>query len=456
MIDLNNEKVIHGISKNRDIITVVDIGTTKIVALVGKMDAAGKIHILGMGQEDTPYNTVKRGVVLNIIRTSEMISKAIKKAENQSGIKFSSVFVGIAGQHINFRRETNKRIFKGEPKIIDATTLNDLRNELNDLQLEPGHEIISIIPQRYKINDGYEVNSPVGMVAKEVTGYYNVIEGESESINNIEKCFEKLNIKIIDLFLEPLASSEAVLTDEEREAGVALIDIGGGTTDLAVYHDNMLKYTSVISLGGNIVTSDIVKEAKLLRKHAELLKVKYGSAIAGSQKKSANIAIPGINGRKPSKISQYLIAGIIQARMQEILEIVNFELKKSEVQDKLGAGIVLTGGGAMLKDLKVLASYVFKQDVKIASPGQFLLPNENEINKPMYSTVIGLLMLGFENLSKLKAIEEIVQTKDEEAIIDETMKIQEESMKKGNTKFWDRLTTNILDFFVEKDTKLNN
>ncbi len=445
----------------QNIISVVDVGTTKIVALIGKKDEKGKIRILGIGKEATPYSTVKRGVILNIVKTSEMIGKAVKEAEEQSGVKVHSVFVGIAGQHINCRRESNTKMFKSD-QMIDDQIIEELRAELHNLQLEPGHQIIHIVPQHYKINTTGGIISPKGMFAKKIIGYYNVIEGEIESVQNIARSFNSLQLEIANLFLEPLASAEAVLTEEEREVGVAIVDIGGGTTDLAVFHGGALKHTAVISLGGNIITSDIQKETKILYKSAEIIKKKYGSAIAIKQEKPTTITLPGINGRKPHKISQYLIEGIIQARMEEILEFVKYELYNSNVADKLGAGIVITGGGAMLKNLKVLAEYILENDIRIATPRQVVSAGQNNLNNPKYSTAVGLMVLGFQNAQTEKTLEEFekeLETEEQAPEIkekqrEEFLETKEKNIKRGNSGFLGKVKNVLQDLFVEKDSDL--
>lgn len=441
-----------------DIVTVVDIGTTKIVALVGKRDEKGKVRILGIGKQPTPYNTVKRGVVLNIEQTSEMIKKAVSQAESQSGVKFTGAFVGIAGQHIKSRRESHSKVFSGEPRLIDQALLDDLREELKNLQLEPGHEIIHIIPQNYKVNDDSGISTPRGMYAKKIVGNYNVIEGETESVTNILKCFNRIGIEVVEMFLEPLASAEAVLSDEEREAGVALIDIGGGTTDIAVYYDKILKHTAVIPFGGNIITSDIHRECKILMRHAESVKTQFGSAIADFTNKSEVVIIPGISGRKAKEIEKSYLSGIIQARMEEILEFVKYELTNSGVFNQLGAGIVITGGGSMLKDLTQLVTFMTGQDVKLAYPGQNLSAANKEVNSPVYSTAVGLLMLGFQNLHKLHHTELVEETEsaEEETQMkletEETTDVKQEDMQRGIGGFFVRIKDKVNDMLTENDS----
>ncbi|MEA2042489.1 MAG: cell division protein FtsA [Bacteroidota bacterium] len=375
-------------------VTAIDVGTTKIVALVGKRNHEGKVQILGKGTCKTPMNTVKRGVVLNIKQASAMIKEAVTQAEQQAGIKFTSSYVGIAGQHINSRKESHHKMVNSPDKVITRELIEELKSDLENLSLAPGHEIIHIIPQHYIIDKETGVIDPYGMYGNKIVGNFNVIEGETESVKNIMKCIIKINIEVKDLFLEPLASAAAVLTAEEKEAGVAMVDIGGGTTDVAIYYDGILRHTAVIPFGGDIITSDIQKGTKILNKYAEKVKVKFGSAISDTTPDNKVISIPGINGREKKEISVKVLSKIIQARVEEIVNFVNYEILNSGVKDSLGAGIVITGGGSLLSQLKQLITYKTGQDVKLAQPGQNLNTVHSNISSPKYSTAVGLLMLG--------------------------------------------------------------
>jgi len=436
-------------------ITAIDIGTTKIVALVGTKDRHGKIQILGKGTQPTPQNTVKRGVVLNIEQASLMIKEAVKKAEEQSGVKFTNAFVGIAGQHIKSRKESHSKLISSADKEITQAVLDEMRDDLENLSLEPGHEIIHIIPQQYKVDNENGVTNPCGMYANKIAGNYNVIVGETESVKNIIKCFDRIGIKINDLFLEPLASSKSVLTDEEREAGVALVDIGGGTTDVAVYYDNILKHTAVIPLGGNIVTSDIHKGCQILYRYAEKVKVDYGDAISDIAPDNKVVSIPGINGRKKKEIPLKVLSKIIQARMEEIIEFVDYELRNSGVKNQLGAGIVITGGGSLLRQLVQLFIFKTGLEVKKASPGQYLSSDYKLVSSPVYSTAVGLLMLGYDNAHKIVPGEPEQKPEQEQAEEPEVQRENEQDIQRGIGGFLDRIRKAVDGILTENDSEID-
>ena len=381
----------------REIITAVDIGTTKIVALAGEKINDGQLKILTKGTVPTPPKSVKRGVVLNIQSASNAIKEAVKIAEEKSDIKFKEVFIGIAGQHIKSIQNSHSIYIDNEDHRITQADVDKLSSEIKSIILEPGQEIIDVIPQNYKVDAENGVDEPVGYHGKTLTGNYHIIIGEKTSAKNIKRCLELIDIVPKTLYLEPIASSEAVLTDEEKEAGVALIDIGGGTTDIAVFYDGILRHTAVIPFGGEIITKDIKEAYKILNKHAEDLKLECGTALSEFAKKDSIAVIPGINGREQKEIEVKELSKVIQARMEEIIDIVNYELLNSGYRDKLAAGIALTGGGALLKNLPQLMKYKTGLDVKVSRPQESISTGGARMSSPKLSTAVGLIMLGFEN-----------------------------------------------------------
>lgn len=381
----------------REIITAVDIGTTKIVALAGIKDEQGNIKILTKGTVPTPPKSVKQGVVLNLETVSKALRQAIKIAEEKSEIEFKEVFIGIAGQHIRSIQNSHSIYIDNEDHCITKEDVEKMTSEIRSISLEPGQEIIDIIPQNFKADAENGVDNPVGYHAKILTGNYHIIIGEKTSAKNIRRCIEQIDIVPKTLYLEPIASSEAVLTEEEKEAGVALIDIGGGTTDIAVFYDGILRHTAVIPFGGDVITKDIKEAYHILNKHAESLKIECGTALSEFAKKDSVAVIPGINGREQKEIDLKELSKVIQARMEEIIEIINFELLNSRYLDKLSAGIALTGGGALLENISQLMKFRTGLDVKISKPFDHISSGGARVGSPKLSTAVGLILLGFEN-----------------------------------------------------------
>ena len=379
----------------QSIVAAIDIGTTKIVCLVGRKNESGKIDILALSK--APSTGVKRGVVLNIEETVNAMKKTVEEVKHKSGVIFDEVYVGIAGQHI---RTIQSRGYVNRESDEDEITRKDIERLIRDMGQIPvdvGEEIIHVLPQNFIVDNETGVKNPVGMSGRRLEANFHIVIGKVASARNIEKCVNRVGLHVKDLVLEPLASSSAVLTQDEMEAGVALVDIGGGTTDIAVYYDNLIRHTAVIPFGGNVVTKDIKEGCKILLKQAELLKTTYGSAVGDIAPDDQVVTIPGIAGREPKEISFKFLAHIIQARMEEILDEVVYQIQGSGVADKLAAGIVLTGGGSLLKDLIHLVRYRTGYDVRIGLPNHRLGGDlADEINQPMYSTAVGLILEGFE------------------------------------------------------------
>lgn len=389
-------------------VAAIDIGTTKIVTIVGKKNENGKLEILGLSK--TPSKGVKRGVVLNIEETVNAISYTVEEVQKQSGIILSDVFVGIAGQHIKSIRNRgyiNRDSYEDE---ITREDINALVADMHKIPIDVGEEIIHVLPQNFIVDNETGVKNPVGMSGKRLEANFHIVIGQISSARNIEKCINRVGLKVNQLILEPLASSDAVLTDDEKEAGVALVDIGGGTTDIAVYYDDIIRHTAVIPFGGNVVTKDIKEGCSILGRQAEALKLQFGSALGDLAPEDKVVTIPGISGREPKEISFKSLAYIIQSRMEEIIDTVIFEVENSNYYEKLSAGIVLTGGGSLLRHLPQLVKFKTGMDVRIGYPNEFLSGNNmEEVNQPIYATSIGLLLKGFElieNKNKYKKVKE--------------------------------------------------
>jgi cell division protein FtsA len=383
-------------SEKENIVAAIDIGTTKIVAIIGKKDQQGKIEIIGYGRADS--TGVKRGVVLNIEQTVNAIHQAVSLAEAQAGFTITKAYVGIAGQHIRSMRNRGYINRDSYDEEISREDVQALIDDMYRIPIDVGEEIIHVLPQSYTVDSETGVKSPVGMFGKRLEANFHIVIGQTAAANNLKKCVSRNDISTKKLILEPLASSQAVLTEDEKEIGVALVDIGGGTTDVAVFHDGIIRHTAVIPFGGNIVTQDIKQGCNILDRYAEQLKVQFGSALSDKALENKVVSIPGVSGRPPKEISFKNLAHIIQSRMEEIIAQVYFEIEASGMLNSLGAGIVLTGGGAMLKNLSQLVAFKTGMDVRVGLPNQAIHSDiKPEIDQPSYSTSIGLMLMGFED-----------------------------------------------------------
>lgn len=382
-----------------EIIVGLDIGTTKIAAIVGRKSEHGKIEIMGFGR--TGSYGVKRGMVANIENTVQSIQKAVEEASQRADVDISSVCVGIAGQHIKSLQHHGSLIRSKQEDEITQEEIDQLSENMFKLAMNPGEEIIEVIPQEYTIDGEPGIKTPKGMLGNNIEANFHIITGQTLAAKNIYKCVKKAELEISELILEPFASAEAVLSEEEKEAGVVLVDIGGGTTDMAIFQDGIIRHTAVIPFGGDIISEDIKEGCTIIKRHAEDLKVKFGSALASENKDEEIVKIQGLRGRKSKEITLRNLASIIQARMEEIIEHVYYEIKNSNLEKKLIAGIVLTGGGAQLKHVAQLTSFITGMDTRIGYPSEHLANNSpEEIGSPMYATGVGLVMIGFERIEK--------------------------------------------------------
>lgn len=380
--------------KKENIAVGLDIGTTKIVAMIGQKNEYGKVEVLGIGKSKSLG--VHRGVVNNITQTIQSIQQAIKEAEADAGLEVKKVMVGIAGQHIRSLQHSDYITRQNFDEVIEEKDIVELCNQVHKLVMLPGEEIIHVLPQEYKVDGQGEITQPIGMHGARLEANFHVVVGQISSIRNIVRCVTNSGLELSGVNLEPLASANAVLSQEEKEAGVALIDIGGGTTDLAIFKDGIIRHTAVIPFGGNVITDDIKDGCSIIEKQAELLKVKFGSAWPGENKENEIVSIPGLRGREPKEISLKNLSKIIHYRAVEIIEQVFVEIKNyghEEQRKKLIAGIVITGGGAQLKHLKQLVEYITGMDTRIGFPNEHLAgETDKETTSPIYSTAVGLLM----------------------------------------------------------------
>ncbi|XOV91222.1 MAG: cell division protein FtsA [Bacteroidota bacterium] len=375
------------------IIVGLDIGTTKICVIVGRKNEFGKLEVLGVGKAVS--DGVIRGIVTNIDKTVNAIEKAVADASEQSGIDIRVVNVGIAGQHIKSAVHHGS-ITRDSDDEITVEDLNRLTNDMYRIVIPPGSEIIHVMPQDYIVDYEDGIKDPVGMSGVKLEADFHIITAQTNAINNINKCVRRAGLEIENLILEPLASSLAVLSDEEKEAGVCLVDIGGGTTDIAVFYDNIIRHTAVIPFGGNIITSDIKQGCMVMEQQAEQLKMKFGKAIAEEASPNEIVSIPGLRNRPPKEISIKNLAHIIESRMEEIIEMVHTEIITSGFNKKLAAGIVVTGGGSLLNNLKQLFEYMTGLDTRVGYPNEHLGKSKvDAVKSPVYATSVGLVLSGF-------------------------------------------------------------
>lgn len=448
------------------IIVGLDIGTTKIACIVGRKGANGKIEILGYGKAAS--TGVSRGIVTNIDETVNAIKAAVDEASAQSNVNIQSVNVGIAGQHIKSLQHRGVLMRDDRDKEISDEELEKLRQDTFKISMTPGEEIIDVIPQEYFV-DGEIGTTPKGMLGSKLEANFHVIIGQTAAAMNIKKCIERAGLEMDHMILEPIASAEAVLDAEEKEAGVALVDIGGGTTDIAIFHENKIYHSAVIPFGGNIITEDISKGCAIIRRYAEDVKVKFGSAVASENRDDELVSIPGIRGRAPKEISFKNLAAIIQARMEEIFDLVNCEIQNVNSQHKLIAGVVLTGGGAMMKHIQQLASFKTGLDVRIGYPNEHLSEDTaKELASPMYATGIGLVIEGIARAEYQEKMEHAkhhettmvfnprpeqeveIEEEEKEESRKEKPKKQKKQKEKDGHGFFD-ITKIITKFFTEEN-----
>ena len=423
-----------------NIIVGLDIGTTKIVVIVGRKNEQNKIEIMGVGKSESLG--IARGMVRNIDQTVTSIEKAVKEASDKSGVKIEFVNVGIAGQHIKSLQHRGVYTRTDSTQEITQHDVDALIDSMERLAMPPGEEIIEVLPQEYIVDNEVGIKNPIGMGGARLEANFHIITGQVAAAANIEKCVTKSHLHMSELTLEALASSDAVLTPEEREAGVVLIDIGGGTTDVAIFQDDIIRHTAVIPFGGNVITEDIKQGCQIIQAQAEQLKVKFGCAIPTESQENEIVVIPGLKGRQNKEISIRNLSAIIHARMSEILEHVYYEIKNSGFERKLIAGIVVTGGGAQLKYLPQLVEYITGMDTRVGYPNEHLAPGNFDLSHPLYATSVGLVMKGFDETQRNQIIA------PEKATI-KTPEVVQHSKQKNKKGIMEKLYAGAVNFFNE-------
>ena len=393
-----------------EIIVGLDIGTTKIACFIGVRGENDRVKILGFGK--TESLGVEHGMVKGITQAAESVRRAVEEASEQAGVDVEEVWVGIAGQHIKSRPSQGVVMIPSDHELIEQEDVDRLTNEQYNTMLEPGEEIIHIFPQQYYVDNEALSRDipPVGVAGKVLKADFHMVTGNVQNLQAIKMAVQRAGLKIKGVVLEPVASAKAVLDDSDRDAGVAMVDIGGGTTDIAIFHDGIIRHTSVLPLAGNAITNDIREGCNILKKQAESLKVKFGSCLVQAVSENDVISIPGIRSQAPREIYVKTLAGIINARTKMIMEQVDYEIKLSGFAKKLIAGVVLTGGGAQLKNIKDLCELITTTDTRIGIPNEHLEPDSvsyKELMHPMYATGIGLVLFGLEQAERNADDEEV-------------------------------------------------
>lgn len=438
-------------SAGSEVVVALDIGTTKVCALAGRKNRFGKLEVLGIGKVNS--EGVLRGVISNIEKTVNAISEALEHMRQTSGLQIRSAHVGIAGQHIKSLQHRGILTREYEHLEINQKDIDKLISDMYKLVLPPGDKILHVIPQEYTVDNEQGIADPIGMSGVRLEANFHIITGQITASNNIYRCVERAGVKVANMTLEPIASAAAVLSEEEKEAGVALVDMGGGTTDITIFQDGIIRHTAVIPFGGNVITKDIKEGCRVMNKQAEKLKVKFGSAQPEEVYDNRIITIPGLKGHDSKEISEKNLARIIQARVEEILDYVVWEIRRSGYENKLIGGLVLTGGGALLNHIDKLSEYHTGMSTRIGIPVECLAHGyEKHLSSPIYSTAIGLLLKGIEDVEKgrVKTVEEpIKETPPKPA---NTTGVKEEE---GGGKWFEQLFKKTKEWFeAEPDTDL--
>ena len=460
--DNNNSKQT-AMTNDQPIIVGLDIGTTKIAAIAGRKNEFGKLEILGFGLANS--NGVQHGMVLNIDQTIRAIETALKNCyDSNPGLEINEVYVGIAGHHIKSLQTRGDIVRRSTDDEIKQFEIEQLIADQYKTYIPAGDQIIDVIPQEFTVDNFQNIADPIGYTGVKIGANFHIITGDKNAIRNINRSVEKTGLKVKDLVLQPLASSAAVMSEQDIEAGIAILDIGGGTTDLAVFYEGILKHTAVIPFGGENITNDIKLGLGVLKTQAEQMKIQFGSALADAAQNNAFIKIPGLRGLPSKDISVKNLAGIIQARMSEILAFVTFHLKQVGLDSKmLNGGIVLTGGGSQLKHLIQLTEYATGLNARIGYPNEHLAANHFPgLEKPMYSTCIGLILKGYNvyenNQNKLKVEQRrteirVTKTENEVEFIEEVVMPVEVKGRRTLSDFMNSIKDGLIDLFKEEGDK---
>jgi cell division protein FtsA len=446
------------------VIVGLDIGTTKIAAIAGRKNEFGKLEILGFGKAGS-NNSVQHGQVLNIENAVKAINEAMSSCrQSNPHLKIDEVYVGIAGHHIKSLQTRGDIVRQNLDDEISQMEVDRLIADQRKTYIPAGDQIIDVIPQEFTVDNFPHIKNPIGYNGVKVGANFHIITGDRHAIRNITRAVNKSDLAIKDIVLQPLASADAVMCEHDLEAGVAILDIGGGTSDLAVFQEGILRHTAVIPFGGENISNDIKTGLSVMRSQAEAMKVQFGSALAQEAKSNAIITIPGIRGMAPKQVSVKTLAQIIQARMSEILDFVTYHLKQVGMENRaLNGGIILTGGGSQLKHLIQLTEYQTGLNARIGFPNEHLASGHiAELTKPMYSTCIGLILKGYNdyerNLKQFSTTNQMVVMPEifKSEIADEIMsqvpeQVERQVKAKDRATIWEKMKSSIFEIFREDE-----
>jgi cell division protein FtsA len=382
------------VKNHEELIVGLDIGTTKMCAVVAEL-SDDNVNIIGIGTH--PSVGLRKGVVVNIEATVESINKAVREAEMMAGCEISSVYAGIAGGHITGFNSNGIIAIKGDD--ITQADMDRVVEAARAVAIPMDREVIHVLPQEFIVDGEGGIHNPVGMAGVRLEARIHIVTGAVTSAQNIIKCGHKAGLDICDIILEPIASSEAVMTPEEKEVGTGIIDIGGGTTDLAIFAGNNIKHTFVLSLGGNNMTNDISVGLRTPMAEAEKIKLKYGTCVSDKVKNDETIEISDISGRGARKLPRQILAEILEPRVEEIFTLMKREIHRAGMKDYLSGGIFLTGGASLLDGISEIAESVFELPVRLGTP-QRISGLVDVVNSPMYATAVGLVLYGAKHQSK--------------------------------------------------------
>jgi cell division protein FtsA len=442
------------LNPNPEIVVALNIGSNKVLAMVGRKNILGKMEILGYGK--AACEGVTRGVVTNIDKTAKAIDDAIDLAEKKSKHEIQAVFVGIAGDHIKSLHHQGV-LYRDDPKKeISQEDIDRLTQDMYKIPLAHGDKILHVIPQEFFVDHKEGCIDPIGMSGSRLESNFHIITANSEALENLMRAVDKAGLQIAGFVLESTATADAVLSKEEKEGGVVLVDLGSGTTEVGIYFDGIVRYTSVIPLGSNVITKDIKSGCSVLMDQAEKLKVRFGSALADEIVDNRVITIPGLMGREPKEISEKNLARIIQSRVEELFEYVMWEIRRSGFENNIMAGMVLTGGGSKLKDIELLAEFQTGLSTRIGEPLEHKISYfDQEYSNPSFATIIGILHEAIQKVTPGLPVEpkETVKTPEifdiQDDIADTRMMETVELGGQGKSGWFNRVVTKGYDSIKE-------
>lgn len=381
--------------KQENILVGLDIGTTKICGVVGEVTAGGGVDIIGIGT--SPSYGLKKGIVVNIEQTVESIKKAVEEAELMAGVEINAVYTGIAGNHI--RGFNSRGVIAVKDQEVKRTDVRRVVEAARAVHIPLDRQVLHVVPQAFVVDDQEGIRDPLGISGVRLEAEVHIVTAAATAAQNIIKCVNRAGLDVLGLILQPLASGQAILTPEEKELGVAVIDIGGGTTDLAVFCEGGLWHTAVLGVGGDHMTNDVAVGLRTPKHEAERLKIRYGSALAGLVREEETIEVPSVGGRSPRRLSRRMMAEIIQLRLEEIFDLAAREIRKAGLQDRIAAGIVLTGGTSLQEGMVELAEGFFDLPVRRGRPGP-VGGLADVVSSPMHATGVGLLLYALREMEQ--------------------------------------------------------